>query len=100
MLGGLPTAQPLPLASISARSQNNHLLVAHTFWGFKAINPYVTKVRSENLATLGESLSGDDEDQNPAAGGQGPAHQSPGRKTSLLFRDAVLAIACSPSAPR
>src|SRR5271169_3424510 len=63
--------ETLSLAPRSPHPEHCHLLVAHTFWRLHSVNPYVPKVRGENLATLGESLSGDDEHQN--AGGLQPA---------------------------
>jgi len=52
-------------APVAPYSEENHLLVADTLRRLKAENPYIAEVGGENLAALGQSLTGYDEHQNP-----------------------------------
>jgi hypothetical protein len=58
--------ETLARASGTSHSEDDHLLITHTLRSLKAENPDIAEVGGENLTAFGQSLAGDDEEQNTA----------------------------------
>ena len=63
--GDIAVSETLFLTSAPSCSDHHHLLIADTLGCIQTVNPDVTEMRRENLATFGQSVPWDDKQQDP-----------------------------------